>query len=302
MIWAFLLVNVWAVMAAVYLRYQGPDLAHAAPVALSKQQWLWALGMLAGLALATGAAAAKALRRRECRRALLELLAVFLPLFAYEWGFYPDRHKRSIDWIVIAAFVAGLIVLFWLDRARLRQWGVTGQHFVRAARALAIPTAVMVAVPIVAALFVGTDFSPGKAIWAVAFYPFYALLQLLLFQVFLVPRLRRLGGSSISVVMVAAGMFAMLHWPNALVMGACGAAACVWTVVYLKSPDLYALALSMGLAATTFTNALSDSVTHHVRVGPIYIRRIVEQQDRLALPGPPRQAAPPTSGTGPIAR
>ena len=297
MIWAFLLVNVWAVMAAVYLRYQGSDLAHAAPVALSGQQWLWALGLLAGLTLAIGAAAAKALCRRECRRPLLELLAVFLLLFAYEWSFYPPYRKRAIDWIVIAVFVAVLVVLFWLDRANLREWGVTGQHFVRAARALAIPTGVMVALPIVGAVFVGTDFRPGRAALAVVSYPFYALLQLLLFQVFLVRRLRRLSGSSISVVIVAAGMFAMLHWPNALVMAACGAAACVWTVVYLKSPDLCAISLSMALAATAFTHALPHSVTHHVRVGPIYVQRLVERKGRPTSPRPPRQAAPPTSVT-----
>ena len=278
MIWAFLAMNVCAVLVAARMRYDPPSLAHAAPVAMGPSAWLWSAAAAGGLCILAAAAGRRRLvRDRRARRALAELMLI-PAAFVLVWGFLPPRvgDYSAVHWACIAALAAAAAAAIGFDRRGPADLGLTGRNFAPAARRLAAPTAVMVAAPIVAAALVGTDFELHKAARSLAGYPLYALVQLTLFQVFLVPRLGRLGGSPPGVTAVAAALFALAHWPNALVMAVCAAAAAVWTWVYLARPNVYALALSMTLAATSFTHALPRDLTHHVRVGPMYVLRAAQ--------------------------
>jgi hypothetical protein len=279
MAWALLLTNASVVLLVVRLRYDGGGLEHASPVPMGPQAWWWAAAGAAALALVAAAVAAR--RPRPGRaRATAELLAVFVPMFAFEWGVLPPYHWRAVDWTIMAGLAILVAALFWLDRRNAGLWGVTGRNFASAARLLAIPTTVFVAVPAVAAIFVGTDCRPGQAALDLIGYPFYALTQLLLFQVFLVRRLTLLADSRTSTVLVSAGMFALLHWPNGIVMAASGAGAVVWTAVYLRRPNVYALALSMGLAVVALANLLPRDLTHNLRTGPTYVQRLIDARTR----------------------
>ena len=139
---------------------------------------------------------------------------------------------------------------------------------------------------------------PGRLAYSLA-YPLYALAQLLVFQSFLVPRLRRLGASGASLIAVAACMFALLHWPNRLVMAACIVGAGVWTWAFIRRPNICALALSMGLAAMAMYNAMPREIgpwsTHNLRTGPIYVQRMIEwrQSHPKETPPVPSEAARP---------
>ena len=282
MIWAYLALNLCAIMAAAYVRYDASALRFAAPVAMGPAGWLWTVG--AAGAACVGAALAGRKRvagSAEVRRALAELM--LLPAGAVLLlGFLPPKipDYSPLHWSCIAALAAAMAGAVWRDRRSAVDLGLTGRNFRAAARWLALPTVIMVAAPIAATALVGTDFgcdakAVSRAALSLAGYPFYALVQLLIFQVFLVPRLARLSDSAPAVIVAAAAMFALLHWPNALVMAACAAAAGVWTWVYLARPNVYALALSMTLAAVSFSQALPHDLTHHVRVGPIYVHRQV---------------------------
>ncbi|HUT59787.1 MAG TPA: CPBP family glutamic-type intramembrane protease [Phycisphaerae bacterium] len=278
MAWCFLLVNLLVILLASRLRFAGRGLEYASPICLSPQAWWWVIGACAALAAIAAAVGRRRLRDRRARRALLELAVVFPPFFAFEWGMLPPLQRRWFDWAIMAGFVLLIALLVLAERRSLAERGLTGRNFVPAARALAVPTAIMVAAPIAAAFVVGTDFEPGRMARQALTYPAYALLQLLAFQVFLVWRLRRLSGWAATVA-VSAGMFALMHWPNGIVMAACAAGAAVWTVVYLRRPNVYALALSMALAVTSFANALPrERVLKNLRTGPIYIERMLERE------------------------
>ena len=278
MIWAFLALNVFVVMAVAYVRYSGSALAHAAPVAMGPSGWLWTLAAAEGLFVLAVVAGRKRLAGPgPARRALAELM--LLPAaFVLVWGFLPPKVSQYTvaHWACIAVLAGAVAGAVRLDRRGAADLGLTGRNFGAAARRLAVPTAVMVAAPIVTAAFLGTDFEPGRAAASAAGYPVYALVQLLVFQVFLVPRLVRLSDSRAAVIAVASAVFALAHWPNALVMVVCAAGSAVWTWVYLTRPNAYALALSMALSAVSFTHALPRDLTHHVRVGPMYVYRAVQ--------------------------
>jgi hypothetical protein len=176
--------------------------------------------------------------------------------------------------------MGGLVLLMlafvWRDRSDLPNWGLDGRGFVPAARFLAVPTVLMVAAPIAAVAVVGTDFQPGRAGLALAAYPLYAFAQMLVFQLFLVRRLVRISGTGARTILISAGIFSLVHWPNGLLMGACFVGACVWTAAYLRRPNLYAIALSMGLAAASFASFLPRDLTRNLRTGPIYVQRLLE--------------------------
>jgi len=299
MIWAFLLLNVCAVTAAAYWRYAGGGLAHASPIAMSGTCWLWGMGILAGLGVSSAVAERKRLSVPRARGAALELL--LLPLaFGYSWACLPPKVKdySAVNWAVIAVLCAALIWLLWRDRRSAADFGLTARNFGAAARRLILPTAIMAALPVAVAVETGTDFEAWRAVRGAVTYPLYALVQLLLFQVFLVQRLRHLSDSSAAVIVVAAGMFALLHWPNAVAMAACGAAAVVWTWVYLTRPNVYALAISMGIAATTFTQVLPHKVTHHMRVGPMYVYREMRRVRATAAAKRAAAASAPVEKSG----
>ncbi len=288
MAWAFCLLNLTIVLLAARLRYAGAALAHACPVAMRPATWWLWIGTSAALAAVAAAAGRRALRRRGARRAYGELLAVFPPFFAFEWGMLPPHRWRFIDWLVMVALVALIGWFLWREQRNVRRWGVTQRGFVPAVRLLALPTAAMVAVPIVAACFLGTDIRAGRAVVGVLTYPLYALVQLFVLEVFLVRRLWHVTRSFTSTSLVAAATFALMHWPNGLAMAACGVGAAVWTVVYLERRNVYALALSMGLAAAAFANALPQRITHNLRTGPIYVQRLADAEK-----------APPAGDSGP---
>lgn len=285
MLWAFLCINVCVVMTAAALRYAGEGLAHAAPVAMAP--WVWWL-LVAGAGV-LGALAVAADRKwppdRRCRRAIAELLVIFTVFLAFEWGTLPAYRSqyRLMHYLTVVLWLAMVLCLFWRDRRNFHAWGVGMKNFVPAARLLAGPTIVMIAVPLVARQFVGGQIDARRMLIALGTYPLYAVAQLGLFQVFLVPRLRRISDSTASVVLVSAGMFALAHWPNGVVMAACAVPAAVWTLVYLKRPNLYALAISMGLAAAVFANVLPrEQVLRNLRTGPIYVQRLIDADNSRA--------------------
>jgi len=284
MIWAYLALNVLAVLAAAFARYDAAGLAHAGPIAMGRDVWLGMIAGVGALCIVANLVGRKRLRRTpHARRALVELM--LLPAaFILVWAALPARTRDypTIAWTCIALLIFAMGLSIWRDPRRPGDLGLTGRNFRAAAGRLALPTAFMVAAPIVTALFVGTDFEPQKiarVLGSLAGYPVYALVQLLVFQVFLVPRLARLSESKPAVITVAAALFALAHWPNPLVMVVCGGAAGLWTWVYLARPNVYALALSMALAATSFSQALPHDLTHHVRVGPMYVFRASQHAD-----------------------
>jgi uncharacterized membrane protein YhaH (DUF805 family) len=120
----------------------------------------------------------------------------------------------------------------------------------------------------------------GRMLLPLVTYPLYALVQLLVFLGFVVPRLRDVGTSRPMTVLTAAALFALLHWPNWLLAAACGLGALVWTWAYLHRRSLLAAAVAMGLLATAYKGFLPREWKHNLRTGPIYVQRLTDARDR----------------------
>jgi hypothetical protein len=271
MIWSFLFLNAGLVVLTARIRFDSGGLAYAGPVPMSPAAWWWLGGGLVGTGLLAAILDRKRLAQPGVPRALLELSLVFTSLFAYIWAVYPDRGHGLRDYPSIAIFVA---ILGCCSISAFREpaaHGLTARNFKSALQCLMVPTAVMAALPIAALPLTGGEFRSDLALSRVGKYCGWGLAQLFLFQVFLVPRLSKLSSSVRQIIAVAAGVFALVHWPNPTLMTACAVAGAVWTAVFIRHPNLYALNLSMVLAVAVFSAALSGTILRNARIGPSYV-------------------------------
>lgn len=269
------LIFIAIILLTAGLRYPADCLGFASPVVMPATLWL---PMAAAIAIAGALLAASGLRQGgDGRAAFMQLLVVLGGFFAFEWGMLPAYRWRAVDWAIMAMLILLVAAFLWRDRADAGKWGLTGDRFSSAWRLLAAPTAIMVLCPVAAALISGWSVRPGRLILDILGYPLYALVQLTVFQVFVTSRLRKFCGVC-ETITVAAAIFALAHWPNGLVMAVTGLCAVVWTAVYIKRPNIYALALSMGLAAAVFVNLVPANLTHNMRTGPIYVQRMLDKR------------------------
>lgn len=271
MIWSFLFLNAGLVVLTARARFGGAGLAYASPVPMDPSLWWWLGGGLVASGIVAALLDRKKLAQPGAPRALLELTLVFTALFTYIWAVYPDRGHGLRDYPSIAIFVALLGCCSLSAFREPAAHGLTGRNFKSALQSLVVPTAVMAALPLAAIPITGSEFRSDLAVSRLGKYCGWGLAQLFLFQVFLVPRLSKLCSSAWQIVAVAACVFAIVHWPNPTLMLACAVAGAVWTAVFVRHPNVYALNLSMALAVAVFSAALPATILRNARIGPSYV-------------------------------
>ncbi len=89
--------------------------------------------------------------------------------------------------------------------------------------------------------------------------------------------LRRLGQAGLPAwlaVPVTAGVFALVHAPNWMLVGLSAGAGVVWCVLFLRHPNLLVLGLSHAALATLTYFALPVDWTEKMAIGRVYIERL----------------------------
>jgi hypothetical protein len=130
-------------------------------------------------------------------------------------------------------------------------------------------------VALAAASLAGGDLHDGRTLAvSLATYPLYAAVQLALVLGVTWPSLRRLGDRSTAPAVTAAALlFALVHWPNPLLMALTGLGMLLWAREYGRGRPPWHLAVSMGLLATLAAQGLPDPWTEHMRAGPGCVRQ-----------------------------
>jgi hypothetical protein len=275
------------------LTLEGWRLSHAerpfgAPVPLPASAWPVATFVLGAAALAVVILALRRTSRGASRRALAELLVMPAAVLAWLWGrpAVTGPHPQDIGWAAAVALVALALMRTTPTHPRPAAAGFLAGHRWR------IVNAAFVLLPVTVALAAGVRVAWSSLGISVALYPLYALAQLGLVLALPFPRLALLVGER-SAVAVCVALFALVHWPNPALMAATGLGMAFWADEFRRGRRLVPLALSMGLAATAFTQLLPPDLTAHMRVGPGYVRlRTVPALAAVAV-DPQR---PPVSG------
>jgi len=245
----------------------------AASAALWTRPVALALAVVAALLLAIAVNFAKTGGRA---RPWAELVLYFGGLFGFVWWVLGPGLPGPAQWIAGGVL---LLAAAWL-KFRLRR----PRPAPPPARTWLWADALLILAPVAVGLALGHR-PEGPSVWvSLLFYPLYAGVQLLVFLVVPADRLQILRATPRVAAAACAGLFALIHWPNPVVMLITALAMALWAAQYRRGRPLWQLALVMGLAATTTTQFLPDSATRHMRVGPRYVRQETTRQYADAYP------------------
>lgn len=189
----------------------------------------------------------------------------------YLWpGVYFFGHRH---WLGTAVIGANLLLCLEYHRrysADLRDWGFSWTDFFPALRLVLLFTPPVLLLIVFTGLqlgsLVGRDYPTqdllGLFLWALA--------QQFALQTLLLRELRRRLSRPRAVVL-AAGIFALLHLPNPFLLLLTFGGALLWCWVFSRHPNLLPLALSHSLCTLLILASLSGRLTGSLRVGYSYL-------------------------------
>jgi len=203
------------------------------------------------------------------RRAAIEIALVVALVESYVWiwgGLFPGG----------VLFVAGGVLGVALYSAHrrgegLREIGVRIDNLRPALRDAAAATIPLSALLIAAGMGFGRVRPDWIAVvtrllWLVG----WGFLQQLVLQGFVHRRLMEALPTEGKRAAATAAVFAICHLPNPRLMAATFAAGYVWAVLFRRSPNLLALALSHAVGSAALSIAFGPELLHGMRVGMNY--------------------------------
>lgn len=122
-------------------------------------------------------------------------------------------------------------------------WGLGRKGFAEASREAAGWLAVGVGGLLVYRLLLGWRPLPAGASLVFLVYPLWALAQQFALQALVAGNLDRLGAPRAWVIAVSAALFGLAHLPDWPLVGLCAAAGSVWTALFLRTRNLWPLAV-----------------------------------------------------------
>jgi len=200
------------------------------------------------------------------RRPLWELAAGYGFLLAALWS---EGDLRWIWAVALALWILGDTVY---HRPSLRQLGLGGTGFLDSLWIVGAAVVAGAAMLLVAHL-TGTlhRYALNRSLLAVATgYLIWTLQQQFMLQSFFFLRLERLLGSP-KAVWAAAGLFALAHLPNPVLVPATLAAGLVFCELFRRHRNIYTLAIAQAVLGMCLAAAVPDALHHHMRVGIGYL-------------------------------
>jgi membrane protease YdiL (CAAX protease family) len=198
-----------------------------------------------------------------------EIASVTLSFLMAEWIIRPSGGSGKL----IGALPLGiaLILMFLSHRARgegLRDIGWRLDNLWAASRFLLLPM-LGGAILILLLGWLNGGFRSGKLqIWQwLLWLPVWGLIQQYSLQGFINRRAQIVWGKGYRSVLLVAVIFALLHLPNPWLTFATFVGGLFWAVVYQRTPNLIALALSHSLMSVLLVWSLPASILKSLRVG-----------------------------------
>lgn len=200
------------------------------------------------------------------RRPMWELVVGYGLLQAALWS------EGELRWVWVVAVALWIIGVTVYHRPSLRELGLGWTGFVRSLWVVGLAAVAGAAMLFVAHL-AGTlhRYALHRALLAIATgYLVWTFQQQFMLQSFFFLRLERLLGSR-KAVCAAAGLFALAHVPNPVLVPATLAAGLVLCELFRRYRNIYTLAIAQAILGMCLAAAVPDALHHHMHVGIGYL-------------------------------
>lgn len=206
--------------------------------------------------------------KRSRRRELAEIAIAYALILMVIWT--PRPWQRYL-WLVAVFGVAAIIASSWPG---FRAMGLRTRNFFRSLWVVgAALVFAAVAVTISASLHALRN--PGTPLDFLADYSAYIIwsgVQQFLLQCFFLSRLLRVIPNPRYAAFAAAGMFALAHVPNPVLVGLTVVWGSIACLIFLHYRNLFPLAIAHAILGITIAIAIPGPVDHNMRVGLGYLK------------------------------
>lgn len=216
-------------------------------------------------------------------------------VLTYIWCVEPAVSQRGklLGFLLLAAIP---VCSQLLRRDRIRDLGIRVDNLKRSGRDMALATVVGTLVLVILGKLAGwrIELRPGTALMPIG-YTVWGFSQQYALQSYVHRRLRQTPQLSRSAPMIAALCFGLVHLPNPVLVVATTLMGYLWCRLYQREPNLFTLAISHALLATTLMASVPSDVHHSMRVGPRWFDCDAARQPRAraAVTNLSRPESPP---------
>jgi membrane protease YdiL (CAAX protease family) len=180
--------------------------------------------------------------------------------------------EGELRWIWAMGIVLWIVGVTAYHRPTLRQLGIGWTGFAAslwfAGLAVAAGAAILFGAHLAGTLHLGA--LQGTLLEIATSYLIWTLQQQFILQSFFFLRLEQLLGGR-KAVWGTAGLFALAHFPNPVLLPATLVAGLVFCQLFRRYRNIYTLAIAQAILGMCLAAALPDALHHHMRVGIGYL-------------------------------
>jgi len=199
--------------------------------------------------------------------AFWEILSVVTSCVLVEWVVLSFVGRSKL--VGAVPVLLALALMFYSHRERgetVRDIGFRFDNFLSACRLLILPTAAVVLLVVtVGWLTHSLLIAPWRERFI--FLPLWALFQQYALNGFINRRAQLALGQGIKSVLLVAIIFSLLHFPNFPLAILTFIGGFIWSTVYQRQPNLFALALSHSVSSIALALTVSPTLLNSLRVG-----------------------------------
>jgi membrane protease YdiL (CAAX protease family) len=209
----------------------------------------------------------------------LEIASVLISVIVTSWAIIPLQPRQR--WLVALPALFALALIVNSQRVRgesFRELGLGAENFFGAIRLLAAPTIMACAVFAAIGYFTGSFHRTSNFLVNALGTPLWALLQQYVMQAFIYRRVRfMLLDDTLApddrkkrtglAILATATIFSLAHAPNLSLMILTFTGGLVWSWVYERAPNLFAIALSHAAVSLTLMTSAPPWLLPSLSVG-----------------------------------
>ncbi len=207
---------------------------------------------------------------KKNRRSAVQVCIEIALILAYIWiveRVSPQGFNAVFLWGLVVGFPVACIAL---DQREFPEFSLDWQAFLNCLRILVWFTVLATGLLTAMSLYFKTFNYDGQFLKRVSEYIFWAFLQQIGLQTFLTHRVGKVVSNRRLAALASSSLFALLHFPNPVLMAFTWVSGFFWALSYLEAPNLYAIAISHGWLAVIALHSVPSSWLHGLRVGPTY--------------------------------